>query len=203
MNVKQRMKDHIKRNRWQYVLITLIFVLGIIMGDYKVTDLEGGVKSQLLTLIDSYLTGEISQGIDGKTILFSSFLNQAKGIIAIWFLGLTVIGMPIILGLVFLKGYSLGFTVGFLVQEKAGIGIVVTILSILPQNLVYLPILIICAVVGVNFSVYIARGKQDRSVPLGGVLVTYTLLILICLCIVFMGAFIEAYLSPWFLSLFI
>jgi len=203
MNMKHRLGEHIKNNRWQYVLITLIFVLGILMGDFKVDGLEGGVRSHLLSLLDGYLNDGITQGISGESILLRAFINQGKSILLIWFLGLTVIGMPLILALVFLKGYSLGFTVGFLVQEKAGAGIIVAILSILPQNLVYLPLIIIWAVVGVNFSVYLARGRQDRTLSLGTGLMGYTLLMLLFLGLIFVGAFIEAYLCPWFLRLFV
>jgi stage II sporulation protein M len=190
-------------NRWQYLLITLIFLLGVLIGDYKVMGLAGGVKSHLLSLIDDFVKGGINADLDKQTILLNSFLNQAKSIIAVWFLGLTVIGMPIILGIVFLKGFSLGFTIAFLVKERAVSGILISILSILPQNLVYIPLLIIWSVVGINFSVNIARGKAGSAVSLGGALVSYTLLMMVFLLIVLAGAFIETFLSPWFLGLFI
>ncbi|MDD4802686.1 MAG: stage II sporulation protein M [Syntrophomonas sp.] len=197
------MKLHIAENKWQYLLITLIFVLGVIIGDYKVTGLAGGIKSHLLSLIDEYIKGGINSDLNKEAILFNSFLNQAKSILAIWFLGLTVIGMPIILGVVFYKGFSLGFTIAFLVKEKAVSGILISILSILPQNLVYIPLIIIWSVIGINFSVYIARSKAGSIVSLGGALISYTLLMIVFLAIVLVGAFIETYLSPWFLSLFV
>ncbi len=203
MKLRSKLKQHIIENRWQYLLITLIFLGGVIIGDYKVTGLTGSVKSHLLSLIDDYLKGGINADLDNQVILFNSFLNQAKSIIAIWFLGLTVIGMPIILGVVFFKAFSLGFTIAFLVQERAVSGVMISILSILPQNLVYIPLIIIWSVVGINFSVYVARGRAGNAVALGRALITYTMLLIVFLVIVLVGAFIEAYLSPWFLSLFI
>jgi len=173
------------------------------MGDYKALGLTSGVKSHLLTLIDDYLKGGVNVGLDKQVILFNSFINQGKSIIAVWFLGLTIIGMPIILGVVFLKGFSLGFTISFLVKEKAMSGVLISILSILPQNLVFIPLLIIWSVVGINFTVYIARGRPGSGLPLGKMLISYTVLMLLSLVIVLIGALIEAYLSPWFLSLFI
>jgi len=201
MKLKGRIKQHISANRWQYMLIALIFTAGLIIGNYKVPGLEGGVRNHLLELLNNFLRAD-NQAMSGAVVLFYAFLNQAKSIIGIWFLGLTVIGMPLILALVFLKGYSLGFTIGFLVQEKAGAGILITILSILPQSLVYIPLLIIWSVIGVNFSVFIAMGRHNRAVSLGRALVSYTMLMLVFLLIVLIGAFIEAYFSPWFLQKF-
>ena len=201
MKLKGRIKQHISANRWQYILIVLIFTAGLIVGNCKVPGLEGGVRNHLLELLNNFLRAD-NQAMSGAVVLFYAFLNQAKSIIGIWFLGLTAIGMPLILALVFLKGYSLGFTIGFLVQEKAGAGILITILSILPQNLVYIPLLIIWSVIGINFSVFIAMGRQNRAVSLGRALVSYTMLMLVFLLIVLIGAFIEAYFSPWFLQKF-
>lgn len=203
MKLKHKLKRHIGENRWQYFLIILIFLIGVFIGDYKALGLAGGVKSHLLTLIDDYLKGGTNTDLDKQVILFNSFLNQAKSVIAVWFLGLTIIGMPIILGVVFLKGFSLGFTISFLVKEKAVSGILISILSILPQNLVYIPLVIIWSVIGINFSVYIARGRPGSPVSLGRGVISYTLLMLVFLLIVMVGALIEAYLSPWFLGLFV
>ena len=203
MGSKHKIKMHISQNRGQYILITLIFIIGAVIGDYKVLDLEGGVKSHLLGLIDNYLKGGMQTDLSGQTILLNSFLNQAKSILAIWFLGLTVIGIPLIFGLVLLKGFSLGFTIGFLVQEKAGAGIIISIISILPQNIVYIPFLIIWSVIAINFSMYIVTGRSENRVPLGRALLSYSLLMFLFLLIVLIGAFIEAYLSPWLLSLFL
>jgi len=203
MTLKGRIKQHIGANRWQYMLVVLLFAVGVMIGNYKVPGLEGGVKNHLLDLLNSYLHAGNQGSMNGPVLLFYSFLNQAKSIIAIWFLGLTVIGMPIILAVLFFKGFSLGFTVGFLVQEKAGVGVLVAILSILPQNLVYIPLLIIWAVVGVNFSISIAAGRHNRAGSLGRALVSYTLLMLVFLVLMLMGPCIEAYFSPWLLQIFV
>jgi len=201
MILKLRLKQHITENRWQYILITVIFLIGLVLGNYKALGLEGGVKSHLLALIDNYLQGGISGSLNGNGIFLSAFYNQAKTVIAIWFLGLTVIGFPLILAVIFLRGFSFGFTVGFLLQEKAGIGILISIISILPQNLVYIPCLIMVAVLAMNFSIYIIKRRNNKMMPLSTGLITYSLLMLFCMCIFLAGAFIEAYLSSWFLKL--
>lgn len=203
MRSKHRLKQHISENRWQYLLLALIFLVGVLVGDYKSLGLTNGVKSHLLALIDDYLQGGVNVDLDKQVILFNSFINQGKSVIAVWFLGLTIIGMPLILGVVFLKGFSLGFTIGFLIKERGILGILITMLSILPQNLIYIPLLIVWSVLGINFTLYITRGRQLSGLPLGKGLLRYTLLMLASLVIVLVGALIEAYLSPWFLSLFI
>lgn len=203
MKPKHRLKQHISENKWQYLLITVVFLIGILVGEYKSLGLTSGVKNHLLALIDDYLQGGVSVDLDKQVILLNSFINQGKSVIAVWFLGLTIIGMPLILGVVFLKGFSLGFTISFLIKERGVSGVLISLLSILPQNLIYIPLLIIWSVLGINFTFYITRGRLMSGVPLSRGLIRYSLLMLASLAIALAGALIEAYLSPWFLSLFI
>lgn len=202
MGLRQRIKQHISTNRWQYILITAIFVIAVILGNHRVDSLEGGVKDHLAGLIDTYLQAEEVGASEGNNLLWGAFLNQARIVGTIWFLGLTIIGFPLILAVVFYRGFSLGFTVGFLIHEKAGAGVLLSIISILPQNLVYIPALIVWAVLGLNFSAYIFRGRGTEMVFLRAFL-SFAFLFVLFLAIFFIGAFIEAFLSPWFLKFFI
>ena len=201
MNFKYRIKQHINENRWQYSTLAVLFLLGIILGNYQTSYLEAGVKSHLLEMIDNYLRGEQADSLSSLNIWAGVFINQIKTLLIIWFLGLTVIGLPLILAIIFVRGFSLGFTIGFLVHEKAGAGILITLLSIVPQNLVYIPLLIVWSVVAMNFSIYLVRGRTTMNLSLGRAFVVYTSLLIICCVVLLAGSLIEAYLSPWLLSL--
>ncbi|MEN6459840.1 MAG: stage II sporulation protein M [Syntrophomonas sp.] len=201
MNLKRRIKQHIKDNRWQYLLLALIFLIGLIMGYYKVFNLEVGVKSHLANLLNNYLSQDMPGSLDSQAIFLGAFINQAKMVFIIWLLGLTVIGFPLILAVIFYRGFSLGFTTGFLIHDRAGAGVVIIILSILPQNLIYVPFLLIWAVIGINFTIYLVKGRNANALPLGTGLISYTALMVVFLLVFMIGAFIEAYLSPWFLGL--
>jgi len=200
MNLKKRIKDHINKNRWQYILVTIFFLLGMLMGDYQVSVLEGGVRSHLSGLVDNYLQENIAQNLPGYQIFNQAFLLQTKTIALMWFLGLTVIGLPLILAVIFLRGLALGFTLGFLFEEKASTGVLISLMTIMPQNLVYVPFLVIWAVMTMNFSIYVVKGRnmERRSLVTG--LISYTALLLVFQLIFMAGVFIEAYLSPWLLS---
>ncbi|MGS0764066.1 stage II sporulation protein M [Syntrophomonas curvata] len=200
MSFKARIKQHISENRPQYVLVLLMFVIGLIMGNYQVPGLDGGVKDQLSGIVDSYLRGGMEGSLGGHAILASAFRKQLQAVLMLWFLGLTVIGLPLVLAVIWLRGFSLGFTVSFLLHDRAGAGILITLISLLPQNFIYIPFFLAWSVVAINFSVYIMGGRPN-GITLGRAVLGYTGLMLVYLLIMLAGAFVEAYLSPWFLSL--
>lgn len=200
MSLKSRIKQHLSENRLQYILVIIVFLLGLIMGNYQVTGLDGGVKSHLSGIIDSYLTGGLDGSLYGPEILGSSFLKQLQATLLVWLLGLTVIGLPLVLVFIWLRGFSLGFTISFLLHDRATDGILISIVSVLPQNLIYIPFFLAWSVMAINFSVYILKGRNS-GLPLGRAVIIYTGLMLTYLLIFLAGAFVEAYLSPWLLTL--
>ncbi len=200
MKIRYWMKEHIRNNLWQYLLITGVFVLGLIIGEINANNLAGGTRSHLQQMINGFLEGGMVAYHEGNRIFLPAFLNQARTVIAVWFLGLTVIGVPIILAIVFVRGFSLGFTFGFLIKEKAWLGFAIALLSVLPQNIVYVPLAIACAVIGINFSFYIVRGRFTSEVPLAQGILTYTGIMVLLLLVLLVGALIEAFLSPWLLE---
>jgi len=200
MSFKDRIKQHISENRPQYIMVIIIFLVGLVMGSYQVPGLDGGVKSQLSDMVDDYLRGGMDGSLSGQEILVAAFLKQLKATVLLWFLGLTVIGFPLILGFIWFRGFSLGFTVSFLLHDRAGAGILITIISILPQNIIYIPFFLAWSVMAINFSIYVLKGRNS-GVPLGRAVMGYTVIMLAYLLIFLAGAFVEAYLSPWFLSL--
>ncbi|KUG04778.1 stage ii sporulation protein m (spoiim) [hydrocarbon metagenome] len=201
MGLKYRIRQHLKENSAQYMLILGIFIIGFVLGFLNVRGLDDEVKQYLVVMLDNYLRGGLEGDLFGKSILITAFIKQAETICSIWLLGLTVIGLPLILAVIFLRGFSLGFTVGFLFQQKAGAGVLLSMVSILPQNLVYVPSLIVAGVVAMNFSVFIVKSRNAGGNSLGVALLAYSIVMLLLLIAFVLGAFIEAYLSPWLLGL--
>lgn len=201
MGLKTRLKQHLKTNYRQYLLVLVFMLLGLISGYYRAAGLESGVEEHLSAMLDQYLEAGLEGNLMGNTIFFSAFLKQSQTLLTIWLLGLTVIGLPLILVVVFLRSFSLGFTMGFFIQEKAGSGILLSIITLLPQNLVYLAALAAGAVTALNFSVYIVKSRNTMDKPLGVGLVAYTAVMAFLIVLLAAGAFIEAYLTPWLLGL--
>jgi stage II sporulation protein M len=117
MEFKYRIRQHLKDNSFQYMLVLGIFIFGLMLGFLNVKGLDNEVQQLLV-----------------RNILAAAFIKQAETLLSVWLLGLTVIGLPLIMVVIFLRAFSLGFTLGFLIQQKAGTGVLVSLVSVLPQS---------------------------------------------------------------------
>jgi len=118
-------------------------------------------------------------------------------------LGLSIIGIPFILGVIWFRGFVLGFTVAFLIEELGAKGIILSILSIFPQNLIILPCIISIGVTGMTFAITVIKNRiknyrESYSQMIGG----YILLNLLFSCLLVISGLIEGYISPIFIKLF-
>ena len=68
------------------------------------------------------------------------FFHNIKYMGVIWILGISIIGLPVMLILLFLKGMVIGFTVGFLVNQMGWSGFLLSFVSVLPQNIFIIPV---------------------------------------------------------------
>ena len=86
------LKNHISNNKKEYILLTLIFIIGIFLGVLFINN----SKNEQITEITSYLNNYIdtmknSENIETTQMLKVSLMQNVGIGIALWFFGTTVI----------------------------------------------------------------------------------------------------------------
>jgi len=195
------LKEYLRGNLTLSIVILIIFSAGIIGGSLGISTLSNQQQSELLNYVDLVLQGSGDWQVDSGGLAQKVIWSNIKLVLLMWFLGMTVVGIPLILLIVFLRGVVLGFTVGFLIQEKALAGVLLTLLSIIPQNIIFVPVLLLSAVGAVSFSLNLIRGKFSRSLHLSQYFIGYSVGYMLALLIVSLGGLVEAYISPAFIRL--
>ncbi|MBD5642830.1 stage II sporulation protein M [Clostridium botulinum] len=189
---------HVQENFWLYIISLLCICTGIVLGIYSVKYMGSFEKGDLLSYVESFSKSISSNGIDSKSILFEAIKNNITIIVAIWFLGLTMIGIPVILIIDVIKGFTIGFTTSFIVNGLGMKGIWMSLLGVLPQNLIYIPCIIFASVLSMEFSIQILRDKNNRGFQ-NGIWVratSYSFSFAFVVVIMFIGFLMESYITP-------
>ena len=199
--VKHKIIHHLYASWWVYIFVGVCFIAGIIFGSLGVNVLDEQQTSSLTEFLEqgfSRYDDDLNLTMTARQAMIKNLYNLGK----IFALGLTVIGFPLILAIVFTRGFALGFTMTFLIQEKTLRGWLLAILAVIPPNLLSLPAYFLGAVTAINFSIYLVRGRNSlKSPPISQYLLGY-LLVLLGLSVLMLGAaLIEGYLSPLVIKL--
>ena len=189
---------HIKDNLVLYLVVFFFFLGGIIAGAVTVYFLDQQQAIRLAAYLDNLLKQFSSGELEWYRVVYQAFLSALREIGVVWFLGLTVIGIPLIMAMIVLKGFIMGFTVGFLVQQKALQGIALSLLAVMPPNLIQIPALFLAAIVGISFSVSLLHGRNPGDSGVLPRFMLYSFIMLLVIALVTGGGLVEAYLSPLF-----
>ncbi|MFS1512258.1 stage II sporulation protein M [Chengkuizengella sp. SCS-71B] len=194
MNMQYYLKEHLSL----YIFVSVLFLMGIIFGALMVNALSFEQTEDMSSYLGSFFK-MINQETDlsSKQLLQETFGLHLKWMLLIWVLGLSVIGLPFILILDFLKGVLIGFTTGYIVGELSWDGFLFALVSIAPQNLIIVPVIIIASVSGISFSIYLIKNRflQKRG-NMSKPFMTYSFLILSLIGILFVISLYETYLTP-------
>jgi stage II sporulation protein M len=179
------------------------FMLGLIAGALILRTLSPAQLDQLQQYLSSFLGNVGALAKNGQfpalKVWEEILKSQLYSLGILWLLGLTVVGAPLVILLVGARGFILGFTVGFLVQEKAGQGLLLALVAVLPQNLFYVPGLIVAGALALYFTMSLFRSSQETPVLTSMLL--YTLMFMALALFVLAGTWVEAYLVPGIIRL--
>lgn len=197
--------EHIQNNFWLYIISILCIFTGIVLGVYKVKYLGDTYKSDILNYINSFTDYIANRNVDYKNVLMVTIKNNIPFITLIWFLGMTMIGIPIILIIDLIKGYVLGFTISIMINSIGTKGLWVAFLAIIPQNIVYIPCIILASVFAMEFSLNFLSERMGKRFTKGLWLriLSYSLSFLFIVIIMSVGFIFEAYGTPNLLKLIV
>lgn len=193
-SVQAYMKEHLPL----YVFVSVLFVMGVIFGALMVNALTLEQKQELSRYLGNFIQ-TVDQGTEFSaqqsfTTLFGMHL---KWILLIWLLGLSIIGLPLILILDFIKGVLIGFTVGYMVGELSWKGLLFSLVSVAPQNLIIIPAILMASVTGISFSMYMIRNRiLQRQGTIAQPFISYSMLTLSAGAIMVGVALFEVYVTP-------
>lgn len=189
---------HFQKNFWLYVISLLCLCTGIVLGIYTVKYMGEFEKSDLLNYFLNFKDLVASTSINNKFILFETIKNNIPIIFILCLLGLTIVGIPIILIIIIIKGFTIGFTISFAISGMGIKGIWIAMAGVLPQNIIYIPCIIICSVLAMEFSLSKIMNKVHNPISMHGRWrnINYYITFFIISLAMCLGFIIEAYLTP-------
>ena len=194
-NIKRAIEEHITRNVKTYFILIIIFLLGLIIGLIVVNNSSTEQETEITSYINNFVT-ELKEGskLDYFKLLKSSFANNLFLVIILWFMSSTVIGIPIVYGMIGYKGFFMGYTISSVVLTLGtGKGIAFVLSSMLIHNIILIPCMLAVAVSGINLYKSIIKDRRKENIKIE--IIRHTVFCLILLAIMAVGSLVETYVS--------
>ena len=103
---------HIEKNLREYVIVSIIFLIGIIIGVLFINKTNNNQKEEITTYISTFITDlKESKSINEMALFLDSAKKNISLAFLLWFMVSTVIGIFIVYIIIGFKGFCLGYTI--------------------------------------------------------------------------------------------
>jgi len=191
---------NIKKNKYKYIFLLTIVVLGIISGIILSSIISYNDKKEINESITNYL-------LNNKNNYLKDFINIFKinifYLLFIFIFSLSILGIilnPIIL---YIKSLIIGFNLGIMVTIYKYKGIIIGILSIFPHQIINLIIYLILSFYGILISNYLFKSFfLKKNINLSIYFKKYLKITLFSFIIIVFSTIYEIFLGNFFINLF-
>lgn len=187
--------EFVKNNIKEYFIITLIFLMGIFLGVMFINNTTYEQKMEISSYVNTYMEAfEQTTSDNNLELLQNNLSDNIILAIIMWFVGSTVVGVPIIFGIIAFRGFCLGYTISaitIVLGISKGIGF--TIISIMIQNILFIPAIISLGVSSLKTYKSILNDKRRENIKIE--LIRHTVFCGLIALILLLSAVVETEIS--------
>ncbi len=195
INIAELLEQHIVNNGKEYFIVLLMFIIGIFAGVLFVNNMQNDQNMQVTSYLSNFI--EKFKGIENLNsaeILKNSILQNVMLVCILWFFGTTVIGLPVVFGIVLYRGFCLGYTISATIMVLGlSKGIAFILISLLLQNIIFIPAILAVAVSGFKLYKSIIKDRRKDNIKLE--ILRHTIFSIVMLVVLMLSSVIEVFIS--------
>ena len=185
---------HILNNKKEYIIVTLLFIIGIFVGVFFVNNLDENSRSSVQEYLNNFVEKfkEIEK-LDNISLLKTSIIQNIIFAVTLWFFGTTVIGIPIVFGIIIYRGFCFGYTISVCVSIM-GIskGLIFTLVNLLLPSLIIIPAILAIGVSGFKLYKSIVKDRAKENIKLE--IIRHTVFSGIMLLVMILSSLVEVFI---------
>lgn len=187
--------NYITENFNKYILVTVIFLIGIFTGVIVINNSSEVTVFKTADYVTNFIqTLKNTEKINFSELLLSSVKRNFGLTVILWFAGTTVIGIPVVFIILFMKGLSLGYTISAFTSILGTVkGIMFLILSLFFQNVLFIPAILTIGVSSIKLYKSILKDRRKENIKIE--IIRHSMLSLIMFGVLILASFIENNIS--------
>lgn len=186
-----------KGNKKTLTFLLVLFMIGILAGSLFIVILNTTDKTLVKEYLEKFINNLETNKLNYTTSFTSALVTNIFYVIIIWLLGISVIGLPIILFLYFAKAFILGFSISSMFYHYKLKGIILAFFYIFPHHILNIIIFTFLMLYSMSLSIKISKTLlAKKTIDFKVIMSKYTVVFGISIIGVIITSILEVFLMP-------
>jgi len=196
-------KDKLLGQKRIYIILIILLLIGVFLGLLFPFILSTENQELLKTSISTFFNNVRNHQIDYSAGLQNSLISNISFLIGIWLLGISIIALPIVVFLLFYKGFVFGFSVSSIISVYGFKGIVGAFTYVFPGTILSLITTLLLTFYSISFSIKLFRYLfLKENLDFKRIMNRYLKILAICFVAFLIVSLVDVYLAPIIMNLF-
>ncbi|MFA5603475.1 MAG: stage II sporulation protein M [Bacilli bacterium] len=189
-------------NKQITIFLIGLSIIAVIAGAFYITILNKADQSLVQTSINEFFNNINNNNLNYMSSLKNIILTNVGFIIIIWLLGISVIGIPVIIFLFFSKAFVIGFSISSIIFNYKLKGTLLSLFYIVPHHIIniYVFIILIAYAISLSFKIIESIVKR-KSIDFKVVMNKYLYVLLVSLTVIVITSLFEIFIMPSILKI--
>lgn len=197
MNEKlNRVKDIVLPNKRINYFIFSVVIIGIITGSIFFTFISNNDKTEVINLINNFLTTIKDSTFDSGLALKNSSITNLILVVFIWIFGMSIIGLLFNVFIIYIKAFLLGFSVASLIGSLGIKGIVMAFIYVFPSQIINIIAIMVLGIYSAIFSIHLIKLIMQKKNSNNNIFKKYFVIFIFAIISSVISALSDAYLLP-------
>lgn len=201
--LKNNIKSKIINNKKMILLVIILSLIGFIAGTIFITIIAKADHEYIKEYMNNYILNIKNNKLDYLTCFKDSTISNILLFVFIFLLGISVIGIPLIMFIYFFKCFIFGFTASSFILTFKLKGTILIVIYLIP-NLLLLSLFSILCIYAIKVSIYLIYSIFNKlEINFRDIMNHYFKILVFSIIGIIVYSLLETFVTPYFISIFI
>lgn len=196
-----KIKKILKYDKKIMIFLNLIAIAGIISGSIFVIIIDKNDKKSVIDAVNNLFNNIKNNNFDYLLMLKNTLINNILLIFLLWIVGISVIGVIIVILSIFFKCFILSFTISSILYVYKIKGFILALIYIFPHMVINLLIFLYISSYSIKLTIILIKSilkKENLNFKL--FFNNYLRILLVSLIFILFSCLVESFVTPFILK---
>ncbi len=197
-----KLKRNIYINKNLFVFLLVIVIVGIVAGSIFSAIIDSGDKKLVLDYLNSFFDNAKEGKLNYDTSITNTLVFTVGFALLMWLLGVSIIGFFVVIFMLFMKAFILGFSVSSIITAFGFKGILLAFVYAFPHHIINILVFILLTAYALIISFKLIKCiTSKKPLDLKHIMRRYVIVLGVSMVLLVLTSLYEVYIVPKLLNI--